>query len=94
MINEYIEGKYQATSTTEGSDGILPPVSNKFTLQASDIILRPYLTEEEIDKQNKTPGSDSEAWYRRHCLNGFLSTPKFVMTLTDISLALINQTNR
>lgn len=94
MIDEYIEGKYQATSTSEGTDGTLPLHAIKFTLQASDIILRPYLTEEELGKQKRTPQSDTEAWYRRHSLNGFLSTPKFVMTLTDISLALINQTNR
>lgn len=49
MINEYIEGKYQATSTSEGTDGTLTPtVNNKLTIQASDIVLRPYLTEEEL----------------------------------------------
>jgi len=47
-----------------------------------------------LAKQAKIPLTDTEAWYKRHSLNGFLSTPKFIMTLTDISLALIAQTNR
>jgi hypothetical protein len=56
--------------------------------------LQPYLTEKEIEKHAKISPSDTEGWYRRHSLNAFLSTPKFVMTLTDISLALINQADR
>ena len=37
---------------------------------------------------------DDKVLYKRKCLNGFLSTPKFIAALTDISEALIPQTNR
>jgi hypothetical protein len=37
---------------------------------------------------------DQQARYKRRCLNGFLSTPKFIATLTDISEAIITQTDR
>ena len=82
VVNEYVEGKYRSSSATQEE-------AKTITLKASDIVLQPYLTEQELAKQASIPSSDSEAWYRRHSLNGFLSTPKFVMTLTDISLALI-----
>jgi hypothetical protein len=37
---------------------------------------------------------DQQARYKRRCLNGYLSTPKFIATLTDISEAIITQTDR
>ena len=37
---------------------------------------------------------DEKARYKRRCLNGYLSTPKFIAALTDISEAIITQTDR
>ena len=41
-----------------------------------------------------TQTEDAKIHYKRRCLNGYMSTPKFIAALTDISEAIITQTNR
>jgi hypothetical protein len=93
MISDYIEGNYRkdTLSSNEVSGKEDTPTVQ---LLASDIILKPFLTEKDLEKQQKINSEDVTRLYRRHQLSGFLSTPKFIMTLTDISLALINQPDR
>jgi hypothetical protein len=64
-------------------------------VKATDIVLQPFQSEKELEKQGKKSlNEDKEALYKRVCLNGFLSTPKFIAFLTDISEALITQADR
>jgi len=99
VMEDYNQGNYTApinASTAQTNEGV-PMVSpmNDFKLQATDIILDPFQTPKEIEKDQKIQNfEDEKALYKRRCLNGFLSTPKFIAALTDICDALIPQTNR
>ena len=73
----------------------MPEIIPSLKVEATDIILKPFQTQRELDKVAKTATTeDQQARYKRRCLNGFLSTPKFIATLTDISEAIITQTDR
>jgi hypothetical protein len=49
----------------------------------------------ELERMAKaTQTEDAKVHYKRRCLNGYMSTPKFIAALTDISEAIITQTNR
>eukprot|EP00347_Sterkiella_histriomuscorum_P016779 403351884 len=68
-------------------------------ITAKDIILEPFVKED--DKTFKetminhiSPDKDEETKKKHHALNAYLSTPKFMKTLTDISNDLITVTNR
>lgn len=58
-------------------------------ITAKDIILQPFLTgdEESANQAHHDPQATS-------AFNAYLSTPKFVTTLTDLSLELIHQTDQ
>lgn len=60
-------------------------------LTAKDIILQPFLTgDEETTATTQAAHHEHQA---TAAFNAYLSTPKFVTTLTDLSLELIHQTN-
>ena len=84
---------------TEKGDDIADE-DDEIVITAQDIILSPFTREGEIffnDSMinNITPGQESDSrQIKHHALNAYLSTPKFVKTLTDISNELITVANR
>ncbi|CDW87840.1 phosphatidylinositol 4-kinase [Stylonychia lemnae] len=76
---------------------------DEIVITAKDIILNPFKIEEEVKSfkdstQNNTANIRNslvaDQKMRNDCLNSYLSTPKFIKTLTEISLKLITVANR
>jgi hypothetical protein len=76
---------------------------DNFKITARDIILQPFMKGDE----EPLPSADKNEEVARHhgiyyfkitnifiAINAYLSTPKFIMTLTDLSLELISQPDR
>ena len=53
-----------------------------FPILASDVLLRPYMKSDELNKVN---AMDGEAYMKHHQLATYLSTIKFIKDLTDVS---------
>ena len=96
--NDQTDPTYTAVDTTgvSGSD------DDDIKITARDIILQPFFKGDE----EAMPSADQSDDLARHhgkndifnsyliAINAYLSTPKFIMTLTDLSLELIAQPNR
>lgn len=68
------------------------PSNDNITIRASDIILKPFIPNGE--ETAPKPTDDLSRIMRHNALASYLSTPLFVIALTDISLALIHIADR